>query len=217
MSGLSGLSDVGLQKIRGERKIIPKPGPEAPPPPTGKTSQFHQSQTKGLNDPFSDDDEDSSSDKNESDTPAVVPKDPVMERRLKMKINLFIGEAAATSLATINSPWNSAEMAGKQLSDLREAIAKHVKTDYTFSLQDKSNVPEDMLVIEYLEETIPPMSQHFIPPGAQEMVVSFSQQTASPGSEEETKTTAADNAQEQINNGIEEKKPVSLWPILSIL
>ncbi|KAF9763150.1 hypothetical protein IL306_003230 [Fusarium sp. DS 682] len=73
----------------------------------------------------------------------------------KFKLHIHGPDVGLTALATLNNPWPNTEWGSKKVADLRHIFAPHVTNEHDFCLGDKSLVPEDVLVADYFEETIP--------------------------------------------------------------
>ena len=82
---------------------------------------------------------------------------------VKMRVLKCVGDAVETAVATLNSPWTTLDQAAKlKLSDLRDFLQQHLDFQFAYCLKDRSNVPDDLQVLDYFIETrpTPPQSKN---------------------------------------------------------
>ncbi|MCJ1406830.1 hypothetical protein MMC19_000900 [Ptychographa xylographoides] len=100
-------------------------------------------------------------------TAAVHSNTGESDQRTRPKMKIFQVKVDGTEepVATINPPDETAEaLMHSKLSDLRGKLAKHLEFDYGFCLKDRSVVPDDMLVQDYLSETNKVAGEPLLPP-----------------------------------------------------
>ncbi|KAF5567607.1 membrane attack complex component perforin (MACPF) domain-containing protein [Fusarium phyllophilum] len=140
---MSGLSADQLEKLRGRRTPFPTFGDESSQSP----------KTDG-------DLEDNRSAGGETPASSEKPTSPLHPEKAqvfgKFKVQSYAEGSDLTALATFSNPWTSAsDWSSKTLADLRKILVSHVKVEYAFCMEDKSIVPEDMPLVDYLEDTAP--------------------------------------------------------------
>ncbi|CZR43765.1 uncharacterized protein FPRO_07318 [Fusarium proliferatum ET1] len=140
---MPGLSADQLEKLRGRRLPVLRFGDK--PSENPETDRDPEDRKSAGGEP-------SAASEETASPPA--PERPQIPR--KFKIQSHTEGSEFTSLVTFNNPWTSAsEWSSKTLADLRKMLVPHVKAEYAFCMEDKSTVPQDMPLVDYLEDTAP--------------------------------------------------------------
>ncbi|KAK2681962.1 hypothetical protein RAB80_003755 [Fusarium oxysporum f. sp. vasinfectum] len=141
---MSGLTVDQREVIRGRRTVG---RPTAGHPPTGSNDGERSDENTSIvgdNTPQTSQESPGSTESNNS---TALSK--------KFKLHIHGPDAGLTAVATLNNPWPNNEWGSKKVADLRRVFDPHVTNEHEFCLGDKSLVPEDMLVVDYFEDTVP--------------------------------------------------------------